>query len=158
MADMTVRSPRAWMRSPFTSLQSEINRLMDEFTGGSMMRRDWPGMTGTGGVSYVPSLDVSEDAENVFVQTDLPGVKAEDIDVEVDRDRLTISGEKKRMEEKKERDYYQSERMYGRFYRSVRLPTEVDSNDVDARFNDGVLTLKMRKSEPSQSKRIKIRT
>jgi len=95
--------------------------------------------------SYTPRVDIAEDDENVYVTAELPGVKKEDIKLSIQDDVLTIKGEKKREDKEVKKNYYRAERCYGSFSRSFTLPVEVDSEKVDARFEDGVLHIELPK-------------
>ena len=91
------------------------------------------------GVSWSPKIEVVEKNNRLVTRVDLPGVKKEDVTVEVTDGWLTLSGERKRETEEKKDNYYRSEREYGSFYRTVPLPDGVKSEDVKASFADGVL-------------------
>jgi HSP20 family protein len=107
---------------------------------------------------WLPSVDISETNGSVTVKAELPGMEAKDIDIDISGDILTLRGEKKVEEEKKEERFYCRERHYGSFQRSFRLPTEVQSDKADARFQNGVLTIDVPKSEESEKKKIEIKT
>jgi HSP20 family protein len=107
---------------------------------------------------WTPSADISEADGDVVLKAELPGLDAKDIDVDVSGDILTLKGQKKMEEEKEEEDYYCQERYFGSFQRSFRLPVEVKSDQVNARFKNGVLTVHMPKSEESKQKKIEIKT
>ncbi|MDG5767988.1 Hsp20/alpha crystallin family protein [Balneolales bacterium ANBcel1] len=109
------------------------------------------------GRMFVPSLDVTEDDSHYHVQVSLPGLKKEDIHVDLQDRRLTISGERKEEKEEKETKYHLTETRYGKFERSVMLPENIDQNKIDARFEDGILKLDIEKKEKQVSKQIKIR-
>ncbi|MCX6151673.1 MAG: Hsp20/alpha crystallin family protein [Ignavibacteriales bacterium] len=113
---------------------------------------DFPsfGFDFTGGFS--PRIDISEDEKNVYVEAELPGLKKDDLKITLQDNILTLKGEKKKEIEKKEKNYYRNERSYGSFQRSFTLPVEVDSNNVDAHFENGTLTLKMEKLQPAKTK------
>jgi len=87
----------------------------------------------------------------------LPGMKREDIDVALDGNTLTLSGERKQEEEKREGESYRSERYFGRFQRSITLPTEVQANKIEAAYKDGVLTVTLPKSEEAKPKQIPVK-
>ena len=108
-----------------------------------------------GGASY-PSLDISEDEKSVLVSAELPGVRQEDLDIRLHHGLLTIKGEKRFEEEQKEENYHRIERSYGSFSRSVRLPSAVREDDVEATFKDGVLKLTLPKSAEGGAKKIAI--
>jgi len=102
-------------------------------------------------------LDVYEEGNNVMVKASIPGLKPEEIKVEVRGDVLYISGETKMEEEKKERNYHLREHRYTRYERSVALPAEVLTDKASAVFENGMLTLTLPKSEVSKSKTISIK-
>jgi HSP20 family protein len=107
---------------------------------------------------WLPSVDVAESEGEITVRAELPGLEAKDIDLNISGDILSIRGEKKGKEEIKEDDYYSRESYYGSFQRSIRLPAEVQSDKVDARFKNGVLDIKLPKSETIRSKKIEIKS
>jgi HSP20 family protein len=104
-----------------------------------------------------PSLDVFEEKEDIVVKADLPGMNKDEIEVTVAGDVVTIKGEKKKEEEVKEKDYYRRERSYGSFVRSVELPSEVKSDQIKASFKDGVLEIRMPKTEEAKKKSVSIK-
>ena len=105
----------------------------------------------------VIKLDVSEDDKAYKVKAELPGVKKDDIDVEVEGNQVSIAAEVKRESEQKEGEkVVHTERYYGRQYRSFTLPREVAAGKVEARFNDGVLELTLPKAEGNGSRKIAI--
>jgi HSP20 family protein len=87
----------------------------------------------------------------------VPGCKAEDIDISVYGNTLTISGEKKETEEEKRKDYYHVESTYGSFRRDLTLPTEVDESKIDAVCKNGVLTITLPKAEKSKAVKVKVK-
>ena len=104
-----------------------------------------------------PSLDVFEEKDELVVKADLPGMSKEEIEVTVTGSVVTIKGEKKKEEEVKEKDYYRRERSYGSFVRSVELPCEVKSEQIKANFKDGVLEVRMPKTEEAKKKSVAIK-
>lgn len=105
----------------------------------------------------VPSLDVFEEEDELVVKADLPGISKEEIEVTVTGNVVTIKGEKKKEEEVKEKDYYRRERSYGSFVRSVELPCEVKSEQIKANFKDGVLEVRMPKTEEAKKKSVSVK-
>jgi HSP20 family protein len=103
-----------------------------------------------------PALDIAENEDKVTLTAEVPGMKAEDIDVTLERGVLTIKGEKKFEDERKDDNYHRIERSYGSFQRVVQLPTEVDEDKVTANYKDGVLTLEMPKSQAAKKRKIEI--
>ena len=158
------------------TLRDEINRLFDRFTGGhrtpamqqdnpSMLAEspwrwdpfadfEWP-LMGAGG-RELGRADLSETDEGYELQIDLPGMKKEDIRVDLSDGILTVSGERSDEREDKRKGYYLSERSYGSVRRSFRVPETVKSEDIKARFDDGVLTLRMPRTEEAQKNARKI--
>lgn len=106
--------------------------------------------------SFTPAIDVSEDKQNVYVKADLPGLKKEDVSVELDNGLLKIRGERKVEEESKDKDYYRVERTYGSFQRVLKLHSSVNEANIKAKYKNGVLEVVIPKAEKSQSKAIEI--
>ncbi|WP_455379249.1 Hsp20/alpha crystallin family protein [Petrachloros mirabilis] len=104
-----------------------------------------------------PSLDVFEEKDEIVVKADLPGMAKDEIEVTVTENVVTIKGEKKKEEEVKEKDYYRRERSYGSFVRSVQLPSEVKSDQIKANFKDGVLEVRMPKTEEAKKKSVSVK-
>ena len=103
-----------------------------------------------------PSVDVFEQKGEVVVKAELPGLSKEDIDVKVTGDVITISGEKKKEEKIEKKDYYRMERSYGSFTRSLRLPAEVQTEKASAKFQEGVLEIRIPKTEEAKKKEKKV--
>lgn len=103
-----------------------------------------------------PTVDIFEEGGDVVVKTELPGMKREDIDVNITNDTITISGEKKKEEKVERKDYYRLERSHGSFTRSFRMPTEVQTDKAKANFKDGVLEVRIPKTEEAKKKEKKI--
>ncbi len=104
-----------------------------------------------------PPVDIHEDANNIYLKAELPGVKKEDLNISVDNDVLTIKGEKKQESEVKEENYHRVERYYGSFSRSFTLPAGVDAGRVSATYKDGILSLTFPKREESKPKKIEVK-
>jgi|ERR1700704_1644795 len=105
-----------------------------------------------------PTLDVYEDKDKITVKAELPGMKKEDIAVSLNGDTLTVSGERKEEQEKKDKETYRSERYFGRFQRTITLPQPVDASKIQANYKDGVLTITLPKSEEAKPKQIEVKT
>jgi len=143
-------SPRRDLWDPFASLadiQDEMNRLFD-----TSMRRHG-GFDG----AFNPSIDVIVEKDTVVVKADLPGLSKDDVSVSLQENYLTIKGEKKHESERKEANYFVSERAYGSFMRTIELPTSVDATKIEARFKDGVLEVKLPKTEDAKPKQIEVK-
>lgn len=103
-----------------------------------------------------PTVDIFEEGGDVVVKAELPGMKKEDIDVNITDDTITVSGEKKKEEKVERKDYYRMERSHGSFTRSFRMPTEVQTDKAKANFKDGVLEVRIPKTEEAKKKEKKI--
>jgi len=131
------------------SLRDAMNSLLQE----SFVRPG--GMQGQSGHSTLP-LDVTENENGFVVKASLPGVKPEDVEITVHGDTLTIRAETKAEEEKKGEHWHLRERRYGSFQRSVALATPVNSDQAQAHYEHGVLTLTLPKSEAAKPRQIKV--
>ncbi len=108
--------------------------------------------------SFLPAVNTREDEKNYFIEIDLPGVAKEDINVELNENKLTVSGERKTREEVKKEDYYLVESTFGKFQRTFTLPENVDVEHIEAKENNGVLEIVIPKvNNPEVSKRIEIK-
>lgn len=156
---MSMRSllPSLWGhpndKEPFRSLQTEIDRVFNDFNRGFGL----PGLTeGVAGSGLAPRIDVSETNGAVEITAELPGVSEDEVDVTLVDDVLTIKGEKKSETEDKQKNYHLIERSYGAFRRAIRLPYEVDPKKVEARFDKGVLKVVLPKPPEVEAKSQKI--
>lgn len=104
-----------------------------------------------------PALDVAEDNANITIKADLPGLKQEEIEVNVDEDDiLTIRGERRAETESKEKNYHKVERVYGAFERALQLNTAIDKEKIKAAYKNGVLEITLPKVEKAKPKQIKV--
>jgi HSP20 family protein len=111
-----------------------------------------------GGVAdWVPALNISETDGEIHVRAEIPGLEAKDIDVSISGDVLTLKGEKKEEMKKEDENFVTRERYSGMFQRSVRLSSEVQGDGAQANFKNGVLTVKLPKSEKTGTKNIDVR-
>ncbi len=106
--------------------------------------------------NFIPPVNVYEDEHNITLTAELPGVEEKDIDVSLENNVLTITGERKLENEEKKENFHRIERSYGRFTRSFTLPPTVDTENVNAEFNNGVLKISLDKREEAKPKQIKI--
>ena len=104
-----------------------------------------------------PAIDIVENENNFVIKAEVPGCKADDINISVNGNILTISGEKKAEEEKKEKGYYHMERSYGSFRRDLTLSANLDSNKIEASCKDGVLAITLPKSEKTKAIKVKVK-
>ena len=105
-----------------------------------------------------PKIDLSEGPKNIRIKAEIPGVDANDIDVSIDDGRLIIKGEKKRENKEEEENHHYIEQSYGYFNRSIDLPADVDPDKVDAKFKNGILKLKLKKTKESRPARIEVKS
>lgn len=103
-----------------------------------------------------PTVDIFEESNDVVVKAELPGIKKEDIDVKVTGNTITISGEKKKEEKVEKKDYYRMESSYGSFTRVFSLPSEVQTDKVKAQYKDGILEIRIPKTEEAKKKEKKV--
>ena len=106
--------------------------------------------------SFIPAVDVYEDEKKVVLKLEVPGIEEKDLDVSVENNTLTVKGERKFEKEEKEENFHRIERRYGSFFRSFSLPTSVDTENVQANYEAGVLKLELHKKASAQPKQIKI--
>ena len=105
-----------------------------------------------------PALDVYEEKDQIVVKAELPGLTKDDIQISISDNILTIKGEKKKEEEDTGKDYYRSERVfYGAFFRAVPPPAEINPEKIHATFKNGVLEIRLPKSEEAKKKEIKVK-
>ena len=106
--------------------------------------------------SFVPAVDIYEDAQKIVLKLEVPGVDEKDLDIRVENHRLTVKGERKFEAEEKEENFHRIERRYGSFFRAFTLPSTVDTDGVQASYNAGVLKLELIKKAEAQPRQIKI--
>lgn len=132
-------------------IRSELNRIFQDplamLQSGSSLLGGWE-----------PTIDVYEDKDKITVKAEVPGMKKEDIEVAVEGNFLTISGERKDEHEEKQGEAFRSERYFGRFERSITLSENVDATKVQANYKDGVLTITLPKSEQHKAKQIEVKS
>jgi HSP20 family protein len=133
------------------SFQDEMNRMFQEFfRGGTGEEAGW------GLRPWTPAVDIYDTNDALVLKAELPGVSKDDVSIEIHNNTLILRGERKHEAEVKEGDYYRAERAFGTFQRSFVLPTLVDQDKVQATYKDGVLELRLPKSEAAKPKRIAI--
>jgi HSP20 family protein len=147
--------------TPFSFMRrfaEEMDRLFDDFAFGRSLTVPTFGTFGRQGFDWAPQTEIFERDNQLVIRADLPGLIKDDVNVDIEDNRITIRGE--RRSEHKEEDkggYYRSERSYGSFYRSIPLPEGVDADKATANFNNGVLEVTMPAPEKKTgSKRIEI--
>ena len=134
------------LNDPFARLRRDMQDMF-----GSLERR-FPQISGDGFRNAMPAIDIAETKDAIEVACELPGVTDKDISVTLDRDRLVISGEKKKETEQKDKNWHVSERSYGAFQRVIPLDFEPKSDAVEARFEKGILHVTVRKPAEMMAK------
>ncbi|HEV8607188.1 MAG TPA: Hsp20/alpha crystallin family protein [Tepidisphaeraceae bacterium] len=143
---LPIRVVRQSNGDPVEAFHREFDTALNRFFGGG------DGST----MGWAPfGVDVREDADHIYVEAELPGFKKEEVDITLENQTLTISAEHKETEEKKG-DYLLNERRYQRFLRSFTLPPTVDEKKVDAKLNDGVLSITLNKREETKPRKVQI--
>ena len=140
-------------RSPLSDvalLQNRLNSIFHDFGHASGENESL-----TAG-SFVPAVDVYEDAQKVVLKLEVPGIKQDDLDIRVENQTLTVKGERKFEAEEKEENFHRIERRYGSFVRSFTLPQTVDADAVTATYDAGVLSISLGKKAEAKPKQVKI--
>jgi len=134
-----------------TQMRREMDRLFDRFSEG------WPfrGFAETG--RWMPSMDVCETDKELVVRAELPGMDPKEIDICLSGNVLTIKGERKNEREEKKENFHLVERSSGSFSRTLQLPAEVNADKIEASYKDGVLSVKMPKTEPEAVKKVEVK-
>ena len=151
MKDIVLRNQR-W---PSMSLHKEMDRLFNGFFEDFNLSKSWIGKERFS--TFAPKLNVSEDEISVEISAELPGMNENDIEVSLDKDVLTIKGEKKAESESREKSFHHMERSYGTFQRSIRISDEVEPNNIKATFKDGVLVITLPKVEKEAARVIEVK-
>jgi len=148
---------RAEALMPASPWESELERFFDD------LRLAWPRWWRPGRRLFhreafiqPPAIDLVDEKDHLVVKAELPGLSKDDVEVELTDSTLTIRGEKKHEKEVREENYYRSEREYGSVYRSIDLPVEVETQNVTAAFKDGVLEIRMQKTEEAKRQAVKV--
>lgn len=120
---------------------------------------DFPALNWDLGFSNFPKMDVWEDDKHIYFEAEIPGMSKKDIKISLEDNILTIKGERSQEKESKNKNYIRQERTYGSFQRSFTLPSEVNPDKIDARFEDGVLKISIEKTnvKPANQKLIEIK-
>lgn len=130
------------------ALQRQINRLFDDDT-----ILNWKEASDA---FFVPSAEITETDEAVHLKLEIPGMDAKDLDIQVTKDEISISGERKEESTTEEKGYTRSEFRYGQFKRVIPLPRKVQNDAVEAEYKDGILRLVLPKAEEEKNKVIKV--
>ncbi|HZY61106.1 MAG TPA: Hsp20/alpha crystallin family protein [Edaphobacter sp.] len=140
-------------RSPFQDmavLQNRLNSIFNDFN------RTESGSDELIAGSFIPAVDVYEDQHKLVLKLEVPGIKQDDLNINLENQTLTVKGERKFESDEKEENFHRIERRYGSFVRSFTLPQTVDTNDVTANYDAGVLTISLTKKAEAKPKQVKI--
>jgi HSP20 family protein len=138
--------------NPLSRLRNEIDSLFDRFLGG------WPALPKWNlGADRFWDVDMEETDKEILVRAETPGFEPKDFDIHVDGNLLTIRGEHKQESEENQGESHRWERRYGRFERSIMLPGTVDTDKVDAQYRNGVLELRLPRTEQAHRRRIEVK-
>lgn len=153
-SEKSAASPEGW--APFESLRREVDRLFDDFHpfGWRLPSRtafdlEIPKFS-RAAWQVAPAMDLVEKEKEYEITAELPGIDEKNVEIKLSNHTLTIKGEKKEEMEEKDKDYYLSERRYGSFQRSFRVPDGVDADKIEATFTKGVLTVRLPKTAQAQ--------
>ncbi|MEM1368322.1 MAG: Hsp20/alpha crystallin family protein [Cyanobacteria bacterium P01_H01_bin.15] len=130
------------------TLHREMNRLFDEINIPQAMEKN--------GAAYVPPAELTENENAIFLKLEAPGINVEDLNIEATTEAVSVSGERKSESRTKEDGYTRSEFRYGSFRRVIQLPVRVKNTDVEANYQDGILTLTLPKAEEEKNKVVKV--
>lgn len=134
----------------FSTLQERMNQIFDE----AISRQK--GCYGPSSGSWTPSVDIYVTEEKIYISAELPGVNIDDVEVEVNKDVLRLSGTRNFGKDLKEEDYLRMERNYGSFLRTFRLPAEANKKGIKAKYHNGVLNITLSKTKKTSPKHIKV--
>jgi HSP20 family protein len=129
-------------------LQDRVNRLFQESAQGREEGFDT--------TSFVPPVDIYEDEHNIVLKVEVPGIDQKDLDVRIENNTITVRGERKFEKETKEENYHRVERRYGSFQRSFGLPNTVNTENVSADYENGILKVTLAKRAEAKPKQIKV--
>jgi len=132
----------------FSTLQNQLNRVFQDFGRGNEELLT----SGT----FVPAVDIYEDQHSLNLKLEVPGIEQKDLDIQLENNTLTVRGERKFEEEEKEENFHRIERRYGSFARSFTLPNTVETDNVQAVYENGILKIKLAKRAEAKPKQIKV--
>ena len=141
-------------QSDVTAVGRDFDEMLDRFFKEPVF--SVPGLFSSG--SWQPNIDVSEGRKNIIVKAELPGVEKENIDLSLEGRLLTIRGEKRHEKEESDEHYHRVESSFGSYRRTIELPSDVDDSKVKAKYKNGVLKIKLRKTNKTETKKINIKT
>ena len=134
-------------------IQEEVNTIFDRFFG----RNIWDDGESIDTQNWYPRVDISENDDEFIVQTELPGLKRDDVQITFDNGALKIEGERKQEKTDKNINYHRVERAYGKFSRVFQVPSQIQANKISADFKDGLLSITLPKAEEVKPKSIDVK-
>ena len=134
-------------------IQEEVNTIFDRFFG----RNIWDDGESIDTQNWYPRVDISENDDEFIVQTELPGLKRDDVQITFDNGALKIEGERKQEKTDKNINYHRVERAYGKFSRVFQVPSQIQANKISADFKDGLLSITLPKVEEVKPKSIDVK-
>jgi HSP20 family protein len=147
---LTTRNLSRELGANFSPFADRVQRLLSETLGGDWQYRD------SAAASWVPPVDIFEEAEGLRIAAEIPGVRPEDISISLEGNVLTIHGVKQVQAEEKTERVHRYERTYGTFERSFTLPASVDAQGIRASYDNGVLLVTLPKSEKAKPRQIRV--
>jgi len=129
------------------SLRRQMDQLFDEFAGMSRETRS---------TAWAPAIELKDENDHLVLRAEIPGVEGKDLDIQVAREAVSISGEHRYEKKTEEKGFYRSELRYGNFQRTIPLPVPVENDKVQAEFKNGILTLTLPKAEEVRRKVFKV--
>jgi HSP20 family protein len=140
--------------SPLAALRGEMDRLFEAYVRDPLASIEWP-FAAQGG--WCPAIDVYEDDQQIAVRAEIPGMDPNDVEVTVTGNQLVLSGEKKESSEQSGKEYRLTESRYGAFRRTIPLSGSVDAAKVEAQCANGVLTIRLPKTQAAAARRINVK-
>ena len=132
------------------TLQNRLNTLFQDFNRGNSENE----FVSTS--AFVPPVDIYEDDHKIVLKLEVPGMKQDDLDIQLENNTLTVRGERKFEKEEKEENFHRIERRYGSFYRAFTIPNTVNPDSVKADYDAGVLRIQLEKRAEAKPKQIKV--
>lgn len=144
--------------NPFGSLHREMERMFGNMLAEPAVgTAEKPSSCELRSRKFQPDIDMIDEKTHLRVSAELPGMSADDVEIEVHEGTLVMKGEKKAAESSEKEGFYRTERSFGSFQRVITLPEDAEGNDAEAKFENGVLTIRMPKTAPKQAKKIEIK-
>jgi HSP20 family protein len=139
---------------PLTNFRKNMEQIFEDF-----IQQNWSVPSPLGEANFMPRMDVSETEKEIHIHTELPGMTEKDVEVSLEKNVLSIKGEKKQEVEQKNKNFHCLERKYGSFYRSIPLSAEIDAEKIEANFKNGILSIQLPKTKgKEEAKKIQIKS